>query len=87
MAENLILLNHDFFQQFRFSAMMKLSAVHYCGNVKYQLWSVDDALEINGTMCTERYGRGMEGHTRYHEENSFTANEAFSAALLKCEKL
>lgn len=38
-------------------------------------------------MCTERHGRGMEGQTWYHEQNSFTANEAFSAAHMKCEKL
>lgn len=43
--------------------MMKLSALHHCSNVKYHLWSVGDALEINGITCTERHGRGMEGQT------------------------
>lgn len=38
---------------------MKLSEINY-SDVEVHMWTADDALEINDTVCTERYGRGLE---------------------------
>lgn len=43
---------------------MKLSAVQYCSDVKEHSWTVGDAFEINDTVCTEKYGRGLESEAR-----------------------